>query len=194
MTRLLLLVGFAQLLLPIALARGDDTQVDDVRNAQPVVHCSLSDAAITTSAFNIHDEAPEHDFALYSDSVSHDPGRPAKPIRKLPGDIINKAHPEDRYCLDVHERAGNPGQVAWWARCAINEHYSAWFVGGGTAWTYPHKARVRSNEEGTWGMDYDGIFAPRRVWMNWSKGRKQGGLGAYETDGARGILEKLKHH
>lgn len=64
----------------------------------------------------------------------------------------------------------------------INEHYSAWFVGGGTAWTYPHKAHVRSNEEGTWGMDYDGIFAPRHVWMNWSKGRKQGGLGAYETD------------
>lgn len=99
-----------------------------------------------------------------------------------------------RYGMDNHERSGNPDQVACWARCAVDKNYSAWFVGGGTPWIYPRKGRARTNEEGTWGMDHDGLFRPRRVWMNWGCEREQGGLGAYQTDSAPAILEKISLH
>lgn len=154
----------------------------------------FSDMAPNTAATNRQESPAGTDYVHYPNCVSHDPGRPRKPIVKRPGDIIRKDCPSDRYCMNDLERAGHPNQTSWWAKCAVNENYSAWFVGGGTPWIYPRKARARTEEEGTWGLDYDGIFRPRRVWINWSCGREQGGLGSYKTDGAPAIIERFKLH
>jgi len=94
-----------------------------------------------------------------------------------------------------HERAGNPKDVAWWAICPINKEYSACYVGGGTAWVLPSFTRERSRyEEGTWGLDYDGLFKPRRVWLRWSGVREQGGIGQYEADFEPKIFTAIKEH
>jgi hypothetical protein len=44
-------------------------------------------------------------------------------------------------------------------------------------------------DEGTFGWDYFGITFRKRVALNWTHGRHQGGAGAYQTDGPR-----LKKH
>ncbi len=118
----------------------------------------------------------------YPDCVSHDPGKPKKPRQEKPGDISVRDCPSERYGIANSERAGEPQQVAWWARCSVSNKYSAAYVGGGTPWILPHQTRSRASHEGTWGMDYNGLFKPRRVWLSWSCDRAQGGLGAYETD------------
>lgn len=134
------------------------------------------------------------EMECYPAWVSHDPGHPGKPRREKPGDINRSDCPPERYCISDCERAGNPHEVAWWARCVINKNYSAWFVGGGNPWVFPGKSRCRTREEGTWGLDYDGLFRPRRVWLSWSQGREQAGLGAYETDGKLPLASLRSHH
>jgi hypothetical protein len=138
---------------------GHDPQIAHAENAHPQI-------------------APSHH------GISYAPGRPHKPLRKLPGDIDRSNHPPLRYTVANCRRAGNPAGVAWWATPSINHHYSAWFVGGG--------AVVGGSDccepEGTWGMDYDGWLKPRRVWLKWTRGRHQGGEGAYKTDGHTGPL------
>jgi hypothetical protein len=158
------------------------------------IRLTFSDQEHAVPESGLHAEPRPIEHVQYPNCVSHEPGWPRKPLRERPGDINNKDCPADRYCENDHARSGCPEQVAWWAKCAVNQNYSAWFVGGGTPWIYPRQGRARTEEEGTWGMDYDGLFRPRRVWMNWSCGRVQGGLGAYETDGAPAIVEKLKLH
>lgn len=161
-----------------------------------------NDGAVTTR-FNLNDnrhaapveipngEAPEQEHKHYPNCVNHQPGRPRKPLIQRAGDINVESCPAARYSMGNHQRAGGPDHVAFWARCAVNKNYSAWFVGGGTPWIYSRKALARNHEEGTWGMDYDGLFRPRRVWMKWGCDREQGGLGAYETDGKPAVLRKI---
>jgi len=118
--------------------------------------------------------------------LSYAPGHPRKPHRDLPGDINRGDNPPYRYTISDCQRAGNPHCVASWAKPSITPKYSAWFVGGGAAWG----GRGRCSSEGTWGMDYHGLFPYRRVWMQWTCGREQGGEGAYKTDGHTGPLAK----
>lgn len=110
--------------------------------------------------------------------VCLDPGHPAKPKRKRPGDVDEGDCPSIRYRMDDCLRSGDPDCVYKWAKPSITHKYSAWYVGGG-AW---FKGRGRSAEEGTWGLDYDGAFGHARSWLNYTCGKRQGGEGAYETD------------
>lgn len=119
-----------------------------------------------------------HEYPSY---VSHHPGTPRKPHRARPGDIDQSHCPPERYCQEDCSRAGWPHAIRKWATCSINPHYSAWYVGGGSACIFPH-GRNRTCEEGTWGLDYTLWPRPSHVWMKWTHGREQGGLGAYETD------------
>ena len=112
--------------------------------------------------------------------VCRDPGRPRKPLLTKPGDRNRGDCPPYRYRLSDHERAGNPHCVAPWAMCSVNEKYSAWFVGGGAAFW---RGRCRRESEGTWGLDYSGFFGRANIWLTYTRGRNQGGEGAYETDG-----------
>lgn len=138
--------------------------------------------------------------------VDREPGRPGKPHRELPGDVDRGDCPPYRYTMDDCQRAGNPHSVAPWARCGVNGKYSAWFVGGGAAWTgLPkiehsifNRGRGRKSNathdsgEGTWGLDYGGLRSKANVWLNYTCGRKQGGEGAYRTDGEPKIVSKVK--
>ena len=110
--------------------------------------------------------------------VCLDPGHPAKPKHKKPGDVDQGDCPSIRYRMDDCLRSGDPDCVYKWAKPSITNKYSAWYVGGG-AW---FKGRGRTAEEGTWGLDYDGAFGHARTWLNYTCGKRQGGEGAYETD------------
>ncbi len=160
----------------------------------PAIQLSPSVSALSgdSISLHIHDSQPEdNELIEYPSCVSHDPGKPGKPRKQKPGDINEMGSPAKRYCARNCERAGHPHAVAWWAGNPINRNYSAAFVGGGTPWVLAHKTRSRARDEGTWGLDYDGIFKPRRVWLHWSCDREQGGLGSYATDGAPAIVERL---
>jgi hypothetical protein len=80
--------------------------------------------------------------------------------------------------MDDCIRSGDPNCVYKWAAPSITSKYSAWYVGGGAAF----KGRGRKSSEGTWGLDYDGLFGHARTWLNYTCGKEQGGEGAYETD------------
>ncbi len=92
--------------------------------------------------------------------------------------------------MDDCERAGSPHCVARWAKCGVNEKYSAWFTGGGAAF---FRGRPRHSDEGTWGLDYNGLFGHANVWLNYTRHRNQGGEGAYETIGGPEPFHFLKH-
>jgi len=110
--------------------------------------------------------------------VCRDPGHPAKPKRKLPGDIDEGDCPSKRYRMDDCQRTGDPNCIYLWAAPSITDKYSAWYAGGGAAF----KGRGRTAEEGTWGLDYDGVFGHARTWMKYTRGKFQGGEGAYEGE------------
>jgi hypothetical protein len=110
--------------------------------------------------------------------VCKDPGHPKKPKHPRPGDIDEGDCPSKRYRMDDCLRSGDPNCVYKWAAPSITEKYSAWYVGGGAAF----KGRGRKSSEGTWGLDYDGLFGHARTWLNYTCGKEQGGEGAYETD------------
>lgn len=130
---------------------------------------------------------PARGLCPHCHGISRAPGHPAKPRRQMPGDVDRGDHPPLRYQMCDCQRAGSPHRVAKWAQPAIGKHYSAWFVGGGAAFG----GRGRCSHEGTWGLDYDGWLKPRRVWLNWTGGRYQGGEGAYQTEGRTKLLN---HH
>ncbi len=119
--------------------------------------------------------------------VCTDPGHPKKPKIKKPGDRDRGDCPPKRYCIADCKRAGNPHCVAWWAKCSVSDKYSSWFVGGGSPFRL---GRCRKPTEGTWGLDYDGLFGHGNVWLNYTRGRKQGGEGAYQTDGEPEFVKK----
>lgn len=110
--------------------------------------------------------------------VCKDPGHPKKPKHPRPGDIDEGDCPSKRYRMDDCIRSGNPNCVYKWAAPSITSKYSAWYVGGGAAF----KGRGRKSSEGTWGLDYDGLFGHARTWLNYTCDKEQGGEGAYETD------------
>ena len=112
--------------------------------------------------------------------VCRDPGHPAKPRKEMPGDVDRGDCPPYRYRISDCERAGNAHCVAPWAQCSVTDKYSAWYVGGGAAFG---KGRPRKPSEGTWGMDYGGLFGRANVWLKYTRCREQGGEGADETDG-----------
>jgi hypothetical protein len=119
--------------------------------------------------------------------VCRDPGHPRKPLFTKPGDRDRGDCPPLRYRMDDCQRAGNPHCYHRWAKCSVDDKYSAWFVGGGSP--FP-TARARTASEGTWGLDYGGLFGHNKVWLNYSRGRKQGGEGAYRTDGEPKIVKR----
>jgi len=85
--------------------------------------------------------------------------------------------PEDPHC-----RAGNPQDVAWWARPSNTRASVGYYVGGGCP--FPHLGEPRCLHEGTWGWDYQGYLIPRRVILGWWHGRcYQGGIEGYKVDG-----------
>ena len=90
--------------------------------------------------------------------------------------------------VDGHQRAGNPLEVAPWARPSDTGRYIGYPVGGGALnW---RKADAPYPDDGTWGWDYQGGFFRRRVFLGWWYGRRyQGGVGAYKTDGPKIIKE-----
>lgn len=152
--------------------------------------------------FNLSDEAAptvtDHGMHFHDDwfpsCVSYHPGFPSKPIIERPGDINCKDCLADRYLQPDCHRSGYPHEVSKLAKCAANERYTAWYVGGGTSWLLPNFARNRTPEEGTWGMDYTGILRPRRGFMFWScPEREQGGLAGYNTDKEPAFVKRLKH-
>ncbi len=179
--------------------------ISDIPTVSASAHRTTTDQAEDLKSFEMHfadgltegsvESASSHRPA-YPSQVSHQPGIPHKPLVDRPGDINRKDSPPRRYCLADCERAGRPHEIAWWAKCAVNKHYSAWFVGGGNAWVFPKQSRQRRRDEGTWGLDHDGLFHPRRIWLNWSCDRTQGGLGAYETEHQPGIFSQWldNHH
>ena len=82
--------------------------------------------------------------------------------------------------LDPYRRAGQPQKIAPWAVLTDNHHYDGYFVGGGAAW----RGDARREDEGTWGFDYVRLILRKRVDLGWWHGRfRQGGSGAYKTDG-----------
>ncbi len=117
----------------------------------------------------------------YPDCVSTDPGFPRKPLWERPGDFNGSQCMSPRYCQTDFFRAGWPRDQRKRAVCSMNDHYFAWYVGGGAGLPFL-KSRHRTQEEGTWGLDYSLWKKPRTVWMKWTCGRYQGGEGAYATD------------
>jgi hypothetical protein len=135
------------------------------------------DSTATSTSSQLSDDAdPE-----YPQQVCTHPGVPRKPLWDRPGDINQSQCPPIRYGQDDCFRSGWPHSIRKWSTGSINSRYSAWYVGGGSAWLFPH-GRGRTCEEGTWGLDYSLWSRPKLVWMNWTRGREQAGLGAYETD------------
>lgn len=126
-------------------------------------------------------EAEAEAEKVYPRCVSHDPGWPQKPVHDRPGDINWGDCPPPRYLQNNYFRAGWPLSIRPRAICSINPRYAAGYVGGGAFLGLPH-ARPRTCEEGTWGLDYTIWSKPATVFMRWTNGCEQGGLGAYETD------------
>jgi hypothetical protein len=84
--------------------------------------------------------------------------------------------PREHPCV----RAGDPHRIAWYAKPSWNKRDSSGYVGGGATW----RGEPRLPDEGTWGLDYAGLFSRNRIWLKWLHGRpsRQKG-GSYETDG-----------
>ncbi|WP_442509285.1 hypothetical protein SH528x_000851 [Novipirellula sp. SH528] len=164
-----------------------------------------------------HEYASEHtsehasetghgEFHTSHHGICLDPGHPRKPKHEQPGDVNRGDCPPKRYRMDDCVRAGNPHCVAPWAKCSPNKKYSAWYVGGGAAFSkipdlHPgllHRGRDRETNayhghgEGTWGMDYSGLFGHANVWLKYTHDRKQGGEGEYRTDGEPKVIARAK--
>ncbi|WP_372719777.1 hypothetical protein [Novipirellula sp.] len=176
-------------------------------------HGEINDYEIVQDHAYMHEHASEHpakhgheEFHTSHHGICLDPGHPRKPKHEQPGDINRGDCPPKRYRMDDCARAGNPHCVAPWAKCSPNKKYSAWFVGGGAAFSkvpdlHPgllHRGRDRKTNadhgygEGTWGMDYSGLFGHANVWLKYTCGRKQGGEGAYRTDGEPKVIARVK--
>lgn len=94
-----------------------------------------------------------------------------------------------RYCQPGMERAGHPWFISKRARTALGSDYKVGYVGGGTPFSFG--GECRKSNEGTFGLDYSGLFFSRKTWLYWTHGsRYQGGAGRYETEGPRILPEK----
>jgi hypothetical protein len=94
-----------------------------------------------------------------------------------------------RYCEPGMQRAGQPWCVSPWAKCSVGSDYTVGYVGGGSP--FARNSERRTIHEGTFGMDYSGVFFTRNTWLRWTHGgRHQGGYGRYETEGPRILPEK----
>jgi hypothetical protein len=79
-----------------------------------------------------------------------------------------------------HQRAGYDGKVSILAEPNNTPDYVGYYVGGGATFG----GEPRCLDEGTWGWDYSGHIAPRRIFLHWWNGRHyQGGGGQYQPDG-----------
>ena len=77
-------------------------------------------------------------------------------------------------------RAGDPHRVAWYAKPSRNKRDSVGYVGGNTAW----RGEPPMVDEGTWGLDYAGLFFKNHNWLKWLHGRPSRRTGgSYVTDG-----------
>ncbi len=119
--------------------------------------------------------------------LDRDPGYPEKPLIDRPGDRSRADNPPKRYEMDDCRRSGAPFCVHRFAKCSVDDSYSAWFAGGGAAL---FRGRPRESTEGTWGLDYDGLFGHANVWLKYTRGRNQGGEGAYRTDGEPKVVSR----
>ena len=170
------IVGALALWLPCLTVIGQEAESQIAKSVASGVVFNLSDAHPSS------DETEGHAaLVVPSSAVCHHPGFPRKPLWDRPGDRNASEYPPIRYCQNEGFRAGWPESVRKHAICSINSHYSAWYVGGGSAWIFPH-GRQRKPDEGTWGLDYSLFHYPKSIWMKWTPGREQGGLGAYSTD------------
>ncbi len=149
----------------------------------------------------------DRDFVPHScHGITKDPGRPKKPKRTLPGDRDRGDCPPARYRQCDRKRTGGFHRVAFYAQPSITKKYSAWFVGGG-AWRNhylkrckPRLAEARDRKfngcgqygEGTWGLDYAGLFGKANIWLRYTPHKKQGGEGAYRTDGEPKVVARAK--
>jgi hypothetical protein len=86
--------------------------------------------------------------------------------------------PTSYHCEDPFARSGQPQSVAWWARPSEECGDLGGYVGGGA----PHHGSGRYPHEGTWGWDYSGRWLKRKVFLDWSHTRYQGGTGAYRSE------------
>lgn len=80
-----------------------------------------------------------------------------------------------------HARAGCAMLVRPHAIPSNTRHYGGYQVGGGA----PLLGSDPTLDEGAFGWDYFGLTIPKRVALNWTHRRYQGGTGAYKTDGPR---------
>ncbi len=79
-------------------------------------------------------------------------------------------------------RAGDPHRIAWYAKPSRNKHDSPGYVGGNATW----RGEPRLPDEGTWGLDFAGVFSKNRIWLKWLHGRpSRHTAGSYATDGPR---------
>ncbi len=159
----------------------NETFDEPVSYADPITDHDVSDAEFSVDAIpEVIDEpvATDCNGAQSCPGVCRHPGYPEKPKHPRPGDIDEGDCPSKRYRMDDCLRSGDPHCVYKWATPSITDKYSAWYVGGGAFF----RGRGRTAEEGTWGLDYDGLFGHARTWLNYTCGKRQGGEGAYETD------------
>lgn len=176
--------------------------------------CLVALVLLRPGAAEVHSSAQGNQLCQCNNccGTSLDPGRPRKPQRKVPGDVNRAGCPPRRYQRIDHTRAGEPHFVASWATCSVSEKYSGYFVGGGAAFSHVPQTQLAllgrgrnrkangcgQHGEGTWGLDYDGFFGKANIWLKYTQGRRQGGEGAYETDGEPKFVSKLKkalgHH
>ena len=160
----------------------DGSHADSHAIADPLSHNDVEQMDVDHGNHGDTDlahESTDHSVEWSDRGICYAPGRPEKRLRKMLGDRDRSANPPYRYTISNAQRAGNPHCVAPWAKPSINKHYSAWFVGGGAVFGEGECCEP----EGTWGMDYNGWLKPRRVWMKWTGGLRQGGEGGYKTDG-----------
>ena len=94
---------------------------------------------------------------------------------------INSAYGGQPWRPDAQARAGQSNCERRHTAPSNSGRYVGYSVGGGHA----GRGSGPSPDEGMFGWDYAGFFGAKRIALDWSHRRYQGGTGAYATDGAR---------
>lgn len=94
---------------------------------------------------------------------------------------IAATYAQEPWRYEAEARAGWPTCVHSRPFPSDTGRYCGYYVGGGAA----RHGEGPYDHEGTWGWDYLGYWLPRRVALGWSHGRRQSGMGAYQTDGPK---------
>lgn len=120
-------------------------------------------------------------LSQYCAVAQADHGRGDRRWLRLPVENEERWKREPRQCVDHWRRAGDPQGVHRFAKPSIDANYTGSYVGGGAVLL----GRERdARQEGVWGVDYDGVIFPKRVFLDWNRGwRRQGGVKGYQTDG-----------